>query len=245
MPRRGRPKVEGRDPAYAHTFQAKRPPLPNGMPASVRIPPVDDGPRVKPSPSADESETAPLKVEPSSDQGATDQAAEPAEKVPDPKPETKAEDPRPAAKPGKRAKAEHPEAAPAQSKDDAADGTPPGEKRKVSLKVSVTTAHVEAMKPLVARGLPQRDVLALAGRRAMKRFDPTPEFVPVPEGDRVPMTVAYSTTKYVPADMLDAMRDVHDPLRVKSDAAMVRGQFETLFWSVLDDVIEELRQQRG
>lgn len=245
MPRRGRPKVEGRDPAYAHTFQAKRPPLPNGMPASVRIPPVDDGLRSKTTPSADESETAPLKVEQSSDQGSTEQGAKPAETVSDPKAETKAENPRPAAKPGKRPKQEQPAAAPARSKDDAAEDTPPGEKRKVSLKVSVTTAHVEAMKPLVAKGLPQRDVLALAGRRAMKRFEPTPEFVPVPEGDRVPMTVAYSTTKYVSADMLDQMRDVHDPLRVKSDAAMVRGQFETLFWSTLDEVIEELRQQRG
>ncbi|WP_158448501.1 hypothetical protein [Jannaschia rubra] len=205
---------------------------------------MDDTPPVKPSPPAGEGEAASLTSEPSPDQVATDQGMEPAETAPDPIPETKAENPRPAAKPGKRAKAEHPDAAPAQSKDGAADDTPPGEKRKVSLKVSVTTAHVEAMKPLVARGLPQRDVLALAGRRAMKRFDPTPEFVPMPEGDRVPMTVAYSTTKYVPADMLDAMRDVHDPLRVKSDAAMVRGQFETLFWSVLDDVIEELRQQR-
>ena len=245
MVRRQRPKVEGRDPAYAHTFQAKRPPLPNGMPASVRIPPVDDAPPVKPSPPAGAGEEASLTAEPSPDQVATDQAVEPAEKTPDPKPETKAENPRPAAKPGKRPKVEQPAAAPARSKDDAADDTPPGEKRKVSLKVSVTTAHVEAMKPLVARGLLQRDVLALAGRRAMKCFDPTPEFVPIPEGDRVPMTVAYSTTKYVSADMLDQMRDVHDPLRVKSDAAMVRGQFETLFWSTLDEVIEELRQQRG
>ena len=245
MPRRGRPKVEGRDPAYAHTFQAKRPPLPNGMPASVRIPPVDDAPPAKPSSPAGAGEEPSLTAEPSPDQVATDQAVEPAETAPDPKAETKAENPRPAAKPRKRPKVEQPAAAPARSKDDAADDTPPGEKRKVSLKVSVTTAHVEAMKPLVAKGLPQRDVLALAGRRAMKRFDPTPEFVPIPEGDRVPMTVAYSTTKYVSADMLDAMRDVHDPLRVKSDAAMVRGQFETLFWSTLDEVIEELRQQRG
>ena len=69
--------------------------------------------------------------------------------------------------------------------------------------------------------------------------------MPLPEGDRVALAQGYVTSKLIPADLLDGLRKVHDPLRLKSDAAMVRGQFETLFWSVLEEVIEELRQQKG
>ena len=241
MGRRERPNVKGTDPAYSHTFQTERPRLPNGMPPSVVIPGLSEA-TPKADPPAREDE--PL-AEPAPDPGTADRAAKATEPAAGSRPEAKAETPRSSSKPGKRARPKRQPISSAPSTDGAADDASTGEKRKVSIKVSITTAHAEAMKPLVAAGLAQRDVLALAGRRTMRRFEPTPEFVPVPDGDRVPMTVAYSTTKYVSAQMLDGMRDVHDPLRVKSDAAMVRGQFETLFWSVLDEVIEELRDRRG
>ena len=241
MGRRERPSVKGTDPAYSHTFQTERPKvLPNGMPPSVKIPGLNDD-TSKADDTASDS-TAAVETAPAPD--AADPPAKAAEPKVEPTPEAKTEAKRPAAKPSKRPKTKPPTDDPTPSKASAPANDPSGEKRKVSLKVSMTVAHVEAMKPLVSSGLAQRDVLALAGRRTTKRFEPTPDFVPAPEGDRVPMAVAYSTTKYVSARMLDDMRDEHDPLRVKSDAAMIRGQFETLFWSVLDEVIEELRQQR-
>ncbi|WP_308917209.1 hypothetical protein [Jannaschia sp. LMIT008] len=241
MGRRERPKVSGTDPAYSHAFLKERPKLPNGMPPSVKIPGLNDG-GAQAGPSTEEEKP---KAGPAPVPDAADLAAKVAEPEVEPTPEAKTEAKRPAAKPSKRVKAKRPADDAAPPKESVTANASSGEKRKVSLKVSMTTAHVEAMKPLVAAGLAQRDVLALAGRRTMKRFEPSPDFVPVPDGDRVPMTVAYSTTKYVSGRMLDDMRDEHDPLRVKSDAAMIRGQFETLFWSVLDDVIAELRQQRG
>lgn len=241
MGRRQRIEIKGHDPEYSHTFRANRPKLPNGMPPTVRIPGQDDLAKNADPQAAAEAPKAEL----SPDTAVADQVTTPPETATEAKTETKPETPRPPAKPSKRPKAERPTSVRATPEDGAADAVPSGDKRKVSLKVAVTTAHVEAMKPLVAKGLAQRDVMALAGRRTMKRFNPTTDFVPMPEGERVPMTIAYSTTKYLPADMLDAMRDQHDPLRVKSDAAMVRGQFETLFWSVLDEVIEELRDHKG
>lgn len=242
MGRRQRPEVKGSDPAYSHTFLANRPKrLPNGMPPGVRIPGYNDGTEQADPPVEAEAP----RPEPSPDPAGSGPAVKPAKPASDPEPKVEAKAPQPTAKPSKAPKVKRSIPATVQPKNDAADDAAPGPKRKVSLKVSMTTAHVEAMQPLVEGGLEQRDVLALAGRRTVKRFEPTPDFVPAPEGDRVPMTVAYSTTKYVSAHMLDAMRDEHDPLRLKSDAAMVRGQFETLFWSVLEEVIEELGQQRG
>lgn len=241
MGRRERPSVKGTDPAYSHTFQTERPKvLPNGMPPSVKIPGLNDD-----ASKADDAAAEPAAAETALAPDAADPPAQTAEPEVEPTPEAKTEAKRPGAKPSKRARTKRPADHPAPSNLSAPANEPSGEKRKVSLKVSMTAAHVEAMKPLVASGLAQRDVLALAGRRTTKRFEPTPDFVAAPEGDRVPMAVAYSTTKYVSARMLDDMRDEHDPLRVKSDAAMIRGQFETLFWSVLDEVIAELRQQRG
>ena len=99
------------------------------------------------------------------------------------------------------------------------------------------------MKPLVEKGLQQRDIIMLAGRRTTEQFVLSPEYIPKPDAERLPMSEGYHTSKRLDAATLDAMREKHDPLRVRSDPAMVRGQFETLFWQVLDDVIVELKQR--
>lgn len=244
MPRRERPNVAGRDPAYSHTFQAKRPPLPNGMPPTVRIPLADDDLAVEPPAPPAEDAAAPPPFEPDAPEAKARAAASP-DPAPE-APEAATEDRPPKAKPPKVAKpklaATTPQAVP---EPEPLAGAPTKDMRRVTIKAAITSAHVEAIKPLVANGLAQRDVLAVAGRRAMKRFDPVAKFVPLPEGDRVALAQGYVTSKLIDADLLDGLRKVHDPLRLQSDAAMVRGQFETLFWSVLDEVIEELRQQKG
>jgi len=99
------------------------------------------------------------------------------------------------------------------------------------------------MKPLVKKGLEQRDIVMLAGRQATEQFVLSPTFIPKPEADRLPMQEGYHTSKRLDGAILDAMREEHDPLRVRSDPAMVRGQFETLFWEKLDEVIKELNKK--
>jgi hypothetical protein len=66
------------------------------------------------------------------------------------------------------------------------------------------------------------------------------ELVPRQEADRMPTRQSYRSTKRLNAALLDALRAEHDPLGLKSDSAMVIGQFEPLFWTCLDEVIEEL-----
>lgn len=117
---------------------------------------------------------------------------------------------------------------------------PPKGDRQVTLDAAVKVQQADAMKPLLEKGLQQRDIIMLAGRRTTEQFVLSPKYLPKPEADRLPMSEGYHTSKRLDAAILEAMRDEHDPLRVRSDPAMVRGQFETLFWQVLDDVIAEL-----
>lgn len=253
MARRERPVIEGRDPEYSHQFEAGKT-LPNAMPPGVKIPGLnrdgtDAGQAVPPG---DGSAVAPTNEPASAPPASVEtRGAEPAladggdAATSSTMPETKAMAP---AKP----KAKRSRAGAAPKKTPAASGAraaapskAEGETRRVTIKAAITTAHVDAMAPLVAAGIAQRDVMAVAGRRAMKRFDPVAEFVPLPEGDRIALAEGYVTSKAIRADLLDGLRQAHDPLRLRSDAAMVRGQFEILFWSVLEEVIEELRPQKG
>ena len=57
------------------------------------------------------------------------------------------------------------------------------------------------------------------------------------------MRQGYKSTKRISAAMLDQLRKEQDPLGLSSDGAMMRGQFEPLFWSCLDAVIEELNSK--
>ena len=118
-----------------------------------------------------------------------------------------------------------------------------GPKRELTLIAAVKMDQHAKLEALEIKGLPQKDVIVLAGRRAIERFDPKPEFVEKPEADRRPMREGYKSTKRVDVALLKNLRDKQDPLRVSSDAAMVRGQFEVLFWSCLDEVISELNSK--
>lgn len=167
------------------------------------------------------------------------QSVEPAKpKSADTKPKTAQADKKPAAdrtrKPRKPA---------AKPKPKATADVPTAGDRQITLDAAVKVDQAEAMKPLLEKGLQQRDIIMLAGRRTTEQFSLSPIYVPKPEANRLPMSDGYHTSKRLDGAVLDAMRDEHDPLRVRSDPAMVRGQFETLFWTVLDDVIAELLER--
>jgi hypothetical protein len=113
-------------------------------------------------------------------------------------------------------------------------------KREIAVAAAVKVEQDTKLRALEAKGVSPKDAITIAGRRAVEQFEPKPEFVPKAEAERMPMREGYKSTKRVSATMLDSLRDEHDPLRLSSDGAMLRGQFEPLFWSVLDDVIKEL-----
>ncbi|MGY9038286.1 MAG: hypothetical protein ACKVLA_10755 [Rhodobacterales bacterium] len=119
------------------------------------------------------------------------------------------------------------------------------ETRSVNLFVTPRLDHAPKLDALEAKGLPRRDMIALAGRRATQSFVPEPKYVAPAEVDRMPARGGHKNSKMVDGDLLDKLREKHDPLRIHSDFAMIRGQYELLFWSCLDDVIEELNEKYG
>lgn len=222
MVRRKKPQITGEDPKYAHTFERFRP-VESDMPPAVKIPGIDDTAEEKPAPDT----ATPAKPQPETASAPEARAAS-AKPKPSPKPRV----------PKREAK----QSIPKQPKPKPETVTEePRTYRQVTLDAAVKVEQAEAMRPLVDKGLQQRDIIMLAGRRTTENFVLSPDFVPKPEGERLPMQDGYHTSKRLDAAILDAMRDEHDPLRVRSDPAMVRGQFETQFWNTLDTVIEELR----
>lgn len=163
----------------------------------------------------------------------------PAPKKPEPETDTVSDSKPKGDKPVRRReeKAHEPEA-PRTPKTDS-------EKRETRLDAAVKVDQGKKLDALEGQGIAARDVIVLAGRRATARFELKAKYIEKPEADRLPMREGYHTTKRLPAKVLDDLREKHDPLRLQSDSAMVRGQFEPVFWTCLDEVIEELREKKG
>jgi len=117
------------------------------------------------------------------------------------------------------------------------------EKREVALAVAVKVEQVPKLEALETKGIAQKDVITLAGRRAVERFEPQAKFVDKADAERMPMREGYKSSKRIDAALLDKLRSKHDPLGLSSDGAMIRGQFEPLFWTCLDEVIQELNSR--
>ncbi|WP_108816825.1 hypothetical protein [Loktanella sp. Alg231-35] len=215
MVRKRRPQIAGSDPEYTSDFTAK---LPTNMPDEVD--PVE--------------RRNPVKAE---------QTAKPAAKTEapsEPKVKPSAEI-APAAKPVRKPKQKTTKIAPKPKAEPVGEGS----KRQVALMSSITPSHQAKLEALSTHGIATKDVMSLAGRRAIERFNPEPKFVEKPDGDRMPMRQGYKTTKAVDAMLIDDLREKHDPLKLLSDGAMLRGQFEPLFWSCMDEVITELNAKYG
>lgn len=118
-----------------------------------------------------------------------------------------------------------------------------GTKREIALSAAVKLDQKAKLSQLEEKGVSSQVAVTLAGRRAIDQFELKPTFIEKAVADRLPMRDGYRSTKRLNATMLDQLRNEHDPYRLTSDGAMVRGQFEALFWSCLDDVIEELNSK--
>lgn len=151
------------------------------------------------------------------------------------KPGAKRSTPKPAAKPVKQ------KPKPSAKMIASEEGT----KRQIALTSAITVEHNKKLEALSKHGIAAKDAMSLAGRRAIERFEPQPKYVEKPDADRMPMRQGYKTTKTVDAKLIDGLREKHDPLKLLSDGAMLRGQFEPLFWNCMDEVIAELNKRFG
>ena len=181
----------------------------------------------------------------------------PAEPAPKPEPvqETKsatapATDPTPIAE--KQTPTLQPPVKPARAGIKSKSETKPAPKPKAPKKPETRAVHVRAapkkdhgpgLDALEAAGLPASDVVRLAGKRAIDKFELKPKYVAPDDAERLPSNMSFRTMKTLDAQVLDKLRDQADPLRLRSDAAVIQGQLEPVFWSELTSLIKELRKQ--
>jgi len=159
----------------------------------------------------------------------------------DPKPvvEKQAPTPEPAAKPASASPKANPEKKPAPKPK--APKKP--ETRAVHVRAAPKKDHGPGLDALEAAGLPASDVVRLAGKRAIDKFELKPKYVAPDDAERLPSNTSFRTMKTLDAQVLDKLRDQADPLRLRSDAAVIQGQLEPVFWSELTSLIKELRKQ--
>lgn len=115
--------------------------------------------------------------------------------------------------------------------------------RAVHVRAAPKTEHQPGLEALAEKGLTVLDVIRLAGRRAIEKFELDPKYVKPEEAERLPSELSFRTMKTLNASTLDKLRDQADPLRLRSDAAVIQGQLEPLFWTELTALIKELRKQ--
>lgn len=225
MARKKRPNIQGHNPDYSTNFTSAREGT-STFAAGASSPAPTPTPRPTPTP-----ETSAAEIE----------AQEPEGISPAPAPEIEAATP---ARAEQAISEPQPQKTP-KATEKAAPKVKAEGKRETRLDAAVKVEQGAKLDALEGQGVAARDAITLAGRRATARFELKAQFVEKPEADRLPMREGYHTTKRLPASVLDDLREKHDPLRLQSDSAMVRGQFEPLFWTCLDEVIEELRQKKS
>lgn len=159
-------------------------------------------------------------------------------------------DPKPAAE--KQVPTPEPPAKPAIASPKTKPDRKPASKPKAPKKPETRAVHVRAapkkdhgpgLDALEAAGLPASDVVRLAGKRAIDKFELKSKYVAPDDAERLPSNMSFRTMKTLDAQVLDKLRDQADPLRLRSDAAVIQGQLEPVFWSELTSLIKELRKQ--
>ena len=123
----------------------------------------------------------------------------------------------------------------------AAPSTDINRRKQVNFSLVPLVRHLADLDHLSSLGISGPDVIKIAGRRVIADFEPKAAYIGQAEEDRLSAQHAYKTTKKVDADMMDRMRAETDPLNLRADGSLLRGQIEPLFWQELDAVIVELK----
>lgn len=119
----------------------------------------------------------------------------------------------------------------------------PKEKKQVNLMLFPLVRHRAGLDHLTSLGVPGSDVVKIAGRRTIAGFEPKASFIELPDAERLPASQAYKTNKTVDASIVTKVRSQADPLNLRGDGSLLRGQVEPLFWQELDAVILELKER--
>lgn len=103
------------------------------------------------------------------------------------------------------------------------------------------TALARQEAALCGCGIAPAQVVRAALRRAVKRWQLVPDYVPpAKEGRARDMTWTARTSVAVPAAVFDRLQADQDPLGVCSRWSLVRGQLEPLIWEEIDALLVSL-----
>ena len=116
-------------------------------------------------------------------------------------------------------------------------------RKMVGVMVFPLEKHLPELERLATHGIATSDAIKIAGRRAVARFEPGSSFKESPEAERLPTAFAYRSNKTVDTSILEKLRAEADPLNLRGEGALIRGQVEPLFWEDLDAVILELKSR--
>ncbi|WP_299590240.1 hypothetical protein [uncultured Tateyamaria sp.] len=163
--------------------------------------------------------------------------------TPSPTPKLETETKPPATEPAATPKATRSQKAPEKKPAPKPKAPKKPETRAVHVRAAPKKDHGPGLDALEDAGLPASDVVRLAGKRAIDKFELKPKYVAPDEAERLPSNMSFRTMKTLDAQVLDKLRDQADPLRLRSDAAVIQGQLEPVFWSELTSLIKELRKQ--
>jgi len=94
---------------------------------------------------------------------------------------------------------------------------------------------------LIDCGVDPAHVIRAALRRAVKKWQPGPDFVDPSAERRTRITEWRARTSLaVDADAVTALLRAHDPLDVLSKWTLIRGQLEPRVWAEIDVLLEEI-----
>ena len=224
-----RPNVD-RSQGFGGQYEAEPTPAPA---------PTDSEKKSKPEAKAPEKtkamETPPTET-PQSGSTTSDTAAEQQETAPPPQPPQKPVADKPAPQATRSASTKRPRRQ--------TDNKEPKPMKKVALTAYPKEDHRTALEAVQSDAVSIMDMVKLAGRRALAQFEPKAEFKAAPDVERMGSTHRYTTTKHVSQPVLAKLHESMNPLGLKSDNEMLRGQFEPLFWSELDSIIEDVKKRK-
>ena len=121
------------------------------------------------------------------------------------------------------------------------DASPGQGKVRVEVRVRPDPAQTERLRALAGPKAPEDRILALAAKRATSRLALDPHG-PAPSDEKLRRdgTPSGRMVLFLPAEPVEALREMHDPFELLQLSALIRPQAEPLFRAELEGVLADI-----
>lgn len=115
----------------------------------------------------------------------------------------------------------------------------------ISLYANPHNRHQNALARLAGPVFTPNYVIRVAGKRAIGKFRLDGKYIPPSSDTMSGKEFAYASSKYFDGSLVEKLRKDLDPLGLLGKSALIRGQFEKVFWDELDLVLKEVQALAG